>query len=62
MTEVTPGAGMVCSAFHFIKAVVNQVGALRTGLQACARSGSGNETMVNCVVSVSSRDNNEWYH
>jgi len=34
--------------------------ALRTGLQAYARSGSGNETMVNCVVvSVSSRDNNE---
>jgi len=31
----TPGARMVSSAFHSTKAVVSQVGALRTGLQAC---------------------------
>ena len=31
----TPGARMVSSAFHSTKAVVSQVGALQTGLQAC---------------------------
>jgi len=29
------GARMVCSAFHSIKAVVSQIGALWLGLQAC---------------------------
>jgi len=30
-----PGARMVWSAFHFTKAVVSQIGALRMGLQSC---------------------------
>ena len=31
----TPGARMVCSAFHTIKAVFSQVGTLQTDIQAC---------------------------
>ena len=43
-----PGARIVCSAFHSIKAVVSQVTALRTGLQTCGINCKGHTLVPVC--------------